>query len=101
MRKKDRDRWKCPDCSGWVRDDIEVHKCEVTPPSNILPWGGWTCALCGSFISWNNYHSCWTYTTPPPPVYYYTTTTSNNTGINTTYTTTPTEDDDGSVGAVS
>lgn len=24
------DRWKCPDCSGWVVDTVEVHHCSPT-----------------------------------------------------------------------
>lgn len=100
MSKKARDRWKCPDCSGWVRDDIEVHKCEVAAITlpNAFQWTGWTCTRCGMFVSSNTFHSCWVYNTPPSTPYWYTSTANNTSNVvYKTYTTYPKAiEDDGS-----
>ena len=30
------DRWKCPDCKGWVRADIAVHKCDEAKAHTVV-----------------------------------------------------------------
>lgn len=57
-------RWKCPDCSVWVRDDVKEHKC-ASASTSPNPWTitGWTCSRCGGWVTSNNYHMCsrWQY----------------------------------------
>jgi hypothetical protein len=102
------ERWKCPDCKGWVRDDVEVHKCEAEAiaPSPFAPspytYTGHACLRCGMWVTTGNYHACWTYTGNPPntPYIVYTTSTGNTTAnLKIIATNTPIQDDDdGSAG---
>ena len=55
-------RWKCPDCSAWIRDDVEVHKCEPEKAEEKPVWNGHQCSKCGGWVWPGTVHYCY-YTT--------------------------------------
>lgn len=31
-------RWKCPDCNGWVANTVQVHYCKTESATGGNPW---------------------------------------------------------------
>lgn len=46
-------RWKCPDCGGWVAESVPVHKCSVGTATETNT--GFKCNRCGAWYVGSHY----------------------------------------------
>jgi hypothetical protein len=52
------ERWKCPDCKGWVADTVPVHHCSTVTATGGTIVNGYTCGACGTWVPTGTLHSC-------------------------------------------